>query len=135
MFPLPLGALKPQVWAAIGAGLIILALVAGLLATRSTLYKTRLERDNYATKLSVSNGSIRRLEESLKKVTEQQAALANSDANRFNASRQAIQIADAAAAVRSASIQRLRQSAEVIRGEAPGEQCAVSAAVDRVWPI
>lgn len=135
---LPFGALSAisgRAWAAIGVGVLVLALVAGLLVTRDRLSDTKRERDAVALKLSVSNGSVDRLEKEMNKVREVQMALANEDANRITASRQAIQLADAAAAVRSASIDKLHHSAEMIRGPTQEEQCSVSDAVNRVWPL
>jgi hypothetical protein len=129
-------ALNLKLWAYIGTAAIIGLLIIALLATRGALSDAKHERDQATLKLSVSNASIGTLEGALKRMSDETKALANSDANRINASRQAIQLADAASQVREAARQRLLQSAEMIRpvGIGGSEECAVSSAVEAAWP-
>lgn len=132
MIPLP--ALSMKVWAMIGAGAIIAALVVALLITRNTLSETKRDRDEYALKLSVSNASINTMEREIKRMVAEQKALAESDANRINSSRQIIKMADAVAKVREAAIDKLNASAEMIRPADTTGQCMVSEALKEQWP-
>lgn len=119
-------ALLKRFWPAIP----IILLTIALLATRGTLADTKRERDLATIKLSVSNASIDRLQTALRRVTVQQMDLAADDAARVQASRQAAQLAEAAAKVRQAAIDRLMASAGTI---APGKECEPSDTVQELW--
>lgn len=118
--------LSPRTWALLGTGLAILGLAAALLLTRATLSEAKAERDIAVARLGVSNASIETCALELDKATAQQVALANSDANRIAASRQAIELAQAAQEARQAAIDRLRASAATIAGTASTSAVAAS---------
>jgi hypothetical protein len=122
-----------KVWAMIGTGLLFAALIAALLVTRTTLAETKRDRDEAQLKLSVSNASIGTMQREIASMVAEQKALANSDLNRMNASRQAIQIADAVARVRGATIDKLNKSATIIRGNDPTGQCEASVELLGAW--
>lgn len=127
------GALRRVWWA-----LPILALAIALVVTRGTLAEAKAERDIAGAKLAVSNASIGRLTGELDRALKEQQALASGDADRVRASRQALQLADAASAVRQAAIDRLRASAAATRPDtsrAPlPASCQVSESVMENWP-
>lgn len=125
--------LTPKLIAFIGTGFIFAALIAALLITRTTLAETKRERDAAHLKLSVSNASIGTMEGVIKRMVAEQKALANSDANRMNASRQTLQIVAAVAKVREAAINKLNASAEIIRPVDETGQCNVSQAFMENW--
>lgn len=129
--------LSPKLWAAIGAGLIIIALVVALLATRETLAARTAARDVANAKLAVSNASVGRLSAELGKALAQQQALAQDDEARVQASREAMKVAEAASAVRQAAIDRLMASAGSVKPQPAVEVtpagCQVSEAVEAVW--
>lgn len=125
--------LSLKLWAYIGTGLLIAALFTALLITRTTLAETKRDRDEAQLKLSVSNASIRTMQGEVKRMVAEQKALANSDLNRINASRQKLQYIDAVANVRQAAINNLNASALAMRPADPEGQCNVSAAFMENW--
>jgi hypothetical protein len=118
----------------IGTGFLVLLLVGALLATRATLSETKRQRDEAELKLSVSNASLNSIQKEMARMVAEQKALANSDANRINASRQSIQIVNAVAKVREAAIDKLNASAGLIRSEDTAGKCDASATLLGEWP-
>lgn len=130
---LALSALNLRTWAMIGAGAVIALLLIALLATRGTLSEVKHERDAAVMKLSVSNSSIETLARETDRMKRETMALADSDALRRTASRQAVLMAEAAAKVRQAAISRLEQSAARMMGEPVVEQCKASETLLGEW--
>lgn len=122
-----------KLWGLIGTLAVIALLVAALLATRGRLADVKHERDQATLKLSVSNASIGTLESSIAKMVAEQKALANSDANRINASRQKLDYIHAVENVRQAAIDRLNTSAAMIRPVDATGQCTVSDTFKGEW--
>lgn len=115
----------------------ILALAIALIVTRGTLAGAKADRDIANAKLAVSNASIDRLTGELERVMREQQALSQGDAERTRAARQALELVNAASAVRQAAIDRLRASAATMRPETSQvplpASCQVSEAVAEVW--
>lgn len=118
-------------WKWIGIGLLVVALSFSLLRTRERLADVKGERDLAEMAHAVTKASLTTLQADMDQIREQQFALANGDANRIAASRQAQEIVEAASKVRQAMIDKLRSSAEEIRPEA--QQCEFSEAVLEAW--
>lgn len=125
-----------KLWGILGAGLLVVALIVGLLATRAKLAERTGERDTAEVKLAVSNASIGRLTADMARMAAEQQQLATDDAARKQASRDAMKVIDAASEVRQAAIDKLMASAEAIRpapAVATPPACEVSQAVAEVW--
>lgn len=124
MIALP--SLSIRAWSMIGTGLFIAALLVALFATRATLADEKREHAQALTAHSVTRGSLARVEKELARMVAEQKALANGDANRISASRQVLQMAESAARLRQAVIDRLEHSAEIMMGEPAVEHCKAS---------
>lgn len=132
-----LSGIPGKVWAAIGAAGLAAALVIALLATRATLADEKRERALAESKLTISNGSVARLEDALAKVTEDQRALSAGDASRIKASREVVALVDAASQARQAMTDKLLASAAANTGATSAivpAECTVSPAVLEAWP-
>lgn len=123
-----------KLYAFIGNCAIIVALVIGLLATRSTLADVKHERAMTEARLAVSNSSIERLEQRWKRKLDEERRLASDDAARIAASKQAVQMANAVAKVRQAAIDRLNQSAVEMAQLSVEGQCEASPELLKEWP-
>lgn len=123
-----------SLYAAGALAIACLLFVVALLFTRATLSEVKLQRDDARASLRVSNASVISLKAELARVLEDQMVLANGDANRISASRQAVAIADAAGAARQTIIDRLRASADTPGAVTATAACDVSATVMEIWP-
>ena len=125
--------MTPRLYLFGGIGLAFLLLLAALLSTRATLADTRHDLSLAEAKLSVSNSSIATLQAELKRALIEQQGLATNDAQRAQASREAMKLAEAASEYRKAAIERLQASAGILR-PTPAADCQVSDAVSAAWP-
>lgn len=120
-------------WTYIGLGVLLALAVIALLVTRASLNDCRRETAALNGKLAVSNASIGTLTAEIDRMRAEQVALANDDANRIAASRQAIEMARAAEKWREGVIANLEASAVAVKTENAVETCEASEAVKAVW--
>lgn len=122
--------LSLRAWGAIGVGVIIILLVGLCLRLDGLRAGYKAERDVAVIKLETTAASVDRLARELARVKAEQQALSAGDQQRITASRETLQLAEAASKVRQAAIEKLLASAGIIR---PEDRCEVSDAVKELW--
>lgn len=126
----PLPALSARAWGAIGALVVVVALFAWAMRLDGLRAEYMGQRDVAVMKLEATAASTNRLAGELARAKAEQERLALDDADRIKASRETLELAEAASKVRQAAIDRLRASATRIQ---TGESCEPSDAVKELW--
>jgi cysteinyl-tRNA synthetase len=127
---IPVPKLSATAWGFMGCALALLLVIGWALRLDGLRASYKAQRDTATTKLETTASSVDRLTAELKRVRDEQQALAVSDAQRKQASRETLAVIEAASKLRRASIESLNNSAKKVRKD---DDCAISDAVREVW--